>query len=126
MIVMEKGCHCTCAPMRPITSANLTSPCRLSDPQPSTVIVLPVIVAPAQPLNPDENSSILLPIDCASCQALLLQGSEESPSLQIIAQMTTDNVPGACHLSIACWISGAAEAAIELSAAPAGVLPARK
>ena len=46
VIVMEKGCHCTWAPMSPMTSANLTSPCRLSAPQPSTVIVLPVIVAP--------------------------------------------------------------------------------
>ena len=34
--------------MRPITSANLTSPCRLSEPHPSTVTVLLVTVAPAQ------------------------------------------------------------------------------
>lgn len=34
--------------MRPITSANLTSPCKLSEPHPSTVMVLPVTVAPAE------------------------------------------------------------------------------
>lgn len=47
VIVMEYGCHSTLAPMRPMTSAKRTSPCKLLDPHPSTVIVLPVTVAPA-------------------------------------------------------------------------------
>ena len=46
VMVMLLGCQSTLAPIRPMTSANLTSPCTLSLPQPSTVTVPPVIVAP--------------------------------------------------------------------------------
>lgn len=35
-MVMEYGAHVTEAPMSAMTSANRTSPCKLSDPQPCT------------------------------------------------------------------------------------------
>ena len=48
VMVMAYGCHSTRAPMRPMTSAKRTSPWSESEPQPSTVTVPPVMVAPAR------------------------------------------------------------------------------
>mmetsp|Transcript_34419 Transcript_34419/g.63271 ORF Transcript_34419/g.63271 Transcript_34419/m.63271 type:complete len:291 (+) Transcript_34419:478-1350(+) len=46
--VMLSGAHVTVAPICSSTSANATSPCTLSDPHPRTVMVPPVIAAPAR------------------------------------------------------------------------------
>jgi len=47
LMVMELGFQSTRAPICSMTSANATSPCTLDDPQPSTVILELVRVAPA-------------------------------------------------------------------------------
>src|SRR5215813_12780433 len=53
---MAAGSKRACAPMRASTSANRASPCRLSDPQPSTRTLPPVMAAPARKYEADDAS----------------------------------------------------------------------